>query len=73
MNKIGAQLEDLNASEERKQIAEWLSGADPSTDHNSARKKHEPGTGEWLLNLKDFEEWREGDGSLLWLHSIPGA
>lgn len=73
VNKIGAQLEDLKAREERKQIADWLRGADPSTNHNSARKKHEPGTGEWLLNLKAFEEWREGDGSLLWLHGIPGA
>jgi hypothetical protein len=73
VNKIGTQIEDLKASEERKQIAEWLRGADPSTNHNSARKKHEPGTGDWLLNMKEFEDWRDGDGGVLWLHGIPGA
>ncbi|KAH6869160.1 hypothetical protein B0T10DRAFT_594995 [Thelonectria olida] len=29
-------------------ILDWLSAPDPSINHDEARKKHEPGTGEWL-------------------------
>jgi Cdc6-like AAA superfamily ATPase len=75
ISKIGSQIDDLKIREERKLIAEWLRGADPSTNHNAARKKHEPGTGDWLLNLKDFETWKDGEGrgEILWLYGIPGA
>lgn len=73
ISKIGSQIDDLQIREERRLIAEWLRGADPSTNHNAARKKHEPGTGDWLLNLKDFETWKDGEGGVLWLYGIPGA
>jgi ankyrin repeat domain-containing protein 50 len=73
ISKIGSKIDDLKAREERAKIAEWLRGADPSTNHNSARKKHEPGTGEWLLNLQAFETWRDCEGGILWLSGIPGA
>ncbi|KAK6413718.1 hypothetical protein LTR95_017828, partial [Oleoguttula sp. CCFEE 5521] len=36
-------------AEERRNIAAWLSSADPWTNHESARQLHEPGTGAWLL------------------------
>lgn len=51
-------------------IMQWLSKADPSSNHHSACKKHQPGTGEWLINRTDFEEWKKTPGLLLWLHGI---
>lgn len=73
ISKIGSQIDDLQIREERRLISEWLRGADPSTNHNAARKKHEPGTGDWLLNLKEFGAWKNGEGGILWLYGIPGA
>ncbi|MCJ1345324.1 hypothetical protein MMC31_003531, partial [Peltigera leucophlebia] len=37
------------------------------------RKKHHQGTGGWLINEADFEEWKKTPGSLLWLYGIPGC
>jgi hypothetical protein len=73
VEKISDQVEDLKISGERKEIGAWLAGADPSTNHNAARKAHETGTGDWLLNLEKFKSWRDGEGGILWLHGIPGA
>jgi Cdc6-like AAA superfamily ATPase len=63
----------MKISEERERIVQWLRGVDPSINHNAARRKHEPGTGNWLLNLEGFKQWRDGDSGILWLYGIPGA
>ena len=70
---IETQLDDCKIRDERKWISEWLSGADPSMNHNLARKRCESGTGEWLFDIKEFKEWRYGRGRILWLHGIPGT
>lgn len=75
INKIGSQIDDLRVRDERRAIAEWLQngGADPSTNHNAARKKHAQGTGDWLLNLDTFQNWKDSDSGFLWLNGISGA
>ncbi|KAG8832783.1 hypothetical protein FRC20_007808, partial [Serendipita sp. 405] len=73
VNNVSDQLEDIKLLEYRKEILKWLKGSDPTTNHNTARKKHEPGTGEWLLDSKEFKSWMEEDGKIVWLNGIPGA
>jgi hypothetical protein len=73
VSRIEIEMEDLKILEERKMIGAWLKSVDPSTNHNAARKAHEPGTGDWLLSLEKFKSWRDGEGGILWLHGIPGA
>jgi len=46
---------------------------DPSTNHNEARSKHQPTTGEWFLRSDGFLSWTEGNTVSIWLHGIPGA
>ncbi|KAG8820239.1 hypothetical protein FRC17_010213 [Serendipita sp. 399] len=70
---VSDQLVDMKASEQAKEVLQWLKGADPKTNHNAARKKHEPGTGEWLLDSEQFKTWMGEDGKILWLNGIPGA
>jgi ankyrin repeat domain-containing protein 50 len=70
---IETQLDDWEIHQERNQISLWLSGADPSMNHNLGRKRCEPGTGEWLFDTNEFKEWKDGRGGILWLHGIPGA
>ncbi|KAG8782204.1 hypothetical protein FRC15_007339 [Serendipita sp. 397] len=73
VDNVSNRLEDMKALEYRKEVLQWLKGADPTTNHNTARKKHEPGTGEWLLDSKEFKSWMEEDGKIMWLNGIPGA
>lgn len=48
----------------------WLAKVDPSVNHRSARKKHEPSTGNWLLKSDGFEGWKSKPRSFMWLHGI---
>ncbi|KAJ9220414.1 hypothetical protein DTO169C6_7303 [Paecilomyces variotii] len=44
-----------------------------SKNHNAARAKHEPTTGDWLINSNSFKLWISGKSKLTWLHGIPGS
>jgi ankyrin repeat domain-containing protein 50 len=66
-------LEAARIKDERSKILSWLSGADPSTNYNLARKRHEKGTGEWLLRSKEFQAWEESSSQIMWLRGLPGA
>ncbi|KAG8851937.1 hypothetical protein FRB91_007150 [Serendipita sp. 411] len=70
---VSDQLGDIRTFEYRKEVLRWLKGADPTTNHNAARKKHAHGTGEWLLDSKEFKSGVEDDGKIMWLNGIPGA
>ncbi|KAH8803296.1 hypothetical protein F5884DRAFT_903864 [Xylogone sp. PMI_703] len=54
-------------------ICDWLEAPDPSSSHNSAYQKHQPATGEWLINSSQYEKWKTLAPSFLWLHGIPGC
>ena len=45
----------------------WLSPADPSTNHNIARKVQHNGTAAWLFQGQIIIKWKS-TGSLLWIH-----
>jgi len=60
-------------NERHDKILNWLKSSDPSTNHNAARKKHQPTTGEWFIDSPQFIAWIEGRISSIWLHGIPGA
>ena len=48
-------------------LRSWLSPADPSTNHNIARKVHHNGTAAWLFQGQIIIKWKS-TGSLLWIH-----
>ncbi|KAI9847939.1 MAG: hypothetical protein M1837_001456 [Sclerophora amabilis] len=59
---------EANLDSKRQRILNWLAGTDPSKNHNAAREKHEPTTGDWLTRGSTLEGWRTAPNSLLWLH-----
>ncbi|KAJ9298846.1 hypothetical protein DTO271G3_3088 [Paecilomyces variotii] len=66
-------LQSKQTLDERDSIIPWLSPADVSKNHNAARAKHEPTTGDWLINSNSFKLWVGGESQLTWLHGIPGS
>lgn len=54
-------------------VVTWLSAPDPYINHNDARKRHEPGTGKWLLQCSQYRRWVAETGSRLWLHGKAGC
>lgn len=63
----------VTIDDKTKDILTWLTSNDPSTNHNSARHKHEPTTGTWFVQSKAFLKWTKDTNASLWLTGIPGA
>lgn len=55
------------------EITKWLKPSDPWTNHESARKLHKQGTGEWLLQTKKYQAWKSGEDQCLWLFGGTGC
>src|ERR1700732_4278777 len=60
-------------NQQDKEVLSWLKLSDPLNNHNLARQKHEPTTGNWFLHSDTFKAWLTAPKSLLWVHGIPGS
>jgi hypothetical protein len=60
-------------SEELAKILRWLSAPDPSANHAQAREQHEDGTGDWLFESQEYQDWVSGSSPLFWLHGKAGC
>ncbi len=66
-------VQSLQTSAYLDKIDQWLSAPDPSTNLNTARALHQPGTGQWLLDSDKYRSWKTEQGSFLWLYGMPGC
>jgi hypothetical protein len=57
----------LTGNQLKQLLRAWLSPADPSTNHNIARKAQYKGTAVWLFQGSVIIEWKS-TGSLLWVY-----
>ena len=70
------EIKDYQKGEYRTRIIQWLSTVEEGvkwSNHDDARRKHQVGTGEWLIEHPAFKEWKSTKGSVLWLYGIPGC
>jgi hypothetical protein len=77
---VAAQLDELkhDLSEWRQddqysKIMTWVDAPDQTTYHTAACQKHEPGTGQWLLESDTYKTWKTSSGAHLWLHGKAGC
>ena len=61
-------LQDDREALRREKILDWISTLENESKHNAIRMPRVEGTGEWLLNTKEFMTWRMGmkSPSVLW-------
>jgi hypothetical protein len=62
-----SRLNSLTGNQLKQLLRNWLSPADPSTNHNTARKAQHNGTAVWLFQGQIVIQWKS-TGSLLWIH-----
>lgn len=72
MGRVEGWTQQLILSDTQRAISEWLQAPDPSLNHHAARLKHEPGTGEWLLQSNRFQDWLQYEKMFLWIYGLPG-
>jgi hypothetical protein len=63
----------VRKKEEQKLILEWLTPIDYTPQQNDFVKQRQSGTGQWLLDSLDLQEWLQGNKELLFCPGIPGA
>lgn len=64
---------DAQKSDEFRKIVGRLAPSDPGTIHDIARRCHENQTGEWLLKSKQYQSWKTGAASHLWIYGKAGC
>ncbi|KAJ5962647.1 ankyrin [Penicillium viridicatum] len=52
---------------------DWLTRNDYGPQHSDYFKRRQPGTGKWLLESAEYQDWREADRNTLLCTGIPGA
>lgn len=52
---------------------EWLSTDDYGAQHSDVLNNRSEGTGKWLLNSKEYQDWLSGSWQTLFCPGIPGA
>lgn len=77
LNELQTDVTALNQSFEairldgyNERIHRWLLPPDPSSNHNTARRKWQPKTGTWFIDGDSFPGWRIRPNTFLWLHGI---
>lgn len=53
--------------QEREKLVAWLSVPEVSRTQNAAREKRMKGSGAWFLESSTFLNWKNEDGSVIWL------
>lgn len=64
---------DAQQSDEFRKIVAWLAPPDPMTNHAAARQRLESSTGNWLLMSNQYQEWKAGAISHLWMYGKAGC
>ncbi|KAF3104373.1 hypothetical protein TWF102_003015 [Orbilia oligospora] len=59
--------------EENREILDWITPIDDSSRHNDTLNRRQPGTGEWLLNSTEYQNWLNTVKEVLFCPGIPGA
>lgn len=60
-------------ADQYREIVSWLAPPDPWTNHDSARRRHEPDTGQWLLNSAQYCRWKAGSLRHIWMYGKAGC
>ncbi|KAK3314375.1 hypothetical protein B0H66DRAFT_463101, partial [Apodospora peruviana] len=59
--------------EEQKRILEWLTPIDYASQQIDFIRRRQSGTGQWLLQSPEFQDWLRGDRKTLFCPGIPGS
>ncbi|KAK5696353.1 hypothetical protein LTS12_028577, partial [Elasticomyces elasticus] len=72
--RLVREIDNLTRQDDRiSKVASWLSAPDPRSNHYSARGLHEAGTGYWMLQSPQYQQWKDGDVRHLWLCGKVGS
>ncbi|KAI9040290.1 uncharacterized protein KD926_008380 [Aspergillus affinis] len=69
VRQIRSGLKDI----QEKHVLDWITDIDYGPQHYSNLQTHQAGTGQWILESKEYQKWLETSGQVLFCQGIPGA
>jgi hypothetical protein len=72
LDQLHDRQDNREATEKREAILDWLTPIDYAHQQSDFIKRRQAGTGQWLLESTDFQEWMK-TGRTLYCRGIPGA
>ncbi|PON26682.1 hypothetical protein TGAM01_v204183 [Trichoderma gamsii] len=70
--KVTTAVSKLDRKEDL-EILKWITTSEYGSQQSDSLRRRQAGTGEWLLNSKEFQEWCKGSSKTLFCPGIPGA
>ncbi|KAB8212095.1 hypothetical protein BDV34DRAFT_219309 [Aspergillus parasiticus] len=70
---VNKNIETKVLTAEEETILHWVSTADYSKIQNETQQFRSPNTGNWFLTLKQYQDWKDSAGHILWLYGIVGC
>ncbi|CAG9983821.1 unnamed protein product [Clonostachys byssicola] len=73
VSKNVADLRCIQRNQEHQAILDWLTPIEYAPKQNDNLRSREPGTGQWLLDSKEYQAWLKTSKQTLFCPGIPGA
>lgn len=73
LDHLNNRQDDRETTEQGKAILEWLSPIDYAPQQNDFIQRRHAGTGQWLMDSVNYQQWLESDQQILFCPGIPGA
>ena len=73
IHQTSTNIQNLGQRHHHEEVSHWVKAPDVSLNYEKARAQRHPGSGNWYLESRAYEEWRTQSNSLSWLFGIPGC
>ncbi|KFY37326.1 hypothetical protein V494_04800 [Pseudogymnoascus sp. VKM F-4513 (FW-928)] len=73
LGRLNLGQQEQQQNEERQRIIDWLSPVDYATQHSDFMARRREGTGQWLLDSDEFQNWLNQSKQTLFCPGMPGA
>lgn len=67
------QLVQRQDNQDQEVILDWLTPISYGAQQSDILGRRQEGTGQWLLDSPEFQQWLHGDGQMLFCPGMPGA
>ena len=73
IDQLNRRQDEQERHQERRVIMDWLTPIDYFTQQNESISRRQEGTGQWLLNSNEFQQWVNQSKQTLFCPGSPGA
>src|SRR5436305_14989008 len=73
MDRLHERQDNQDRCQEHQVIVDWLTPIDYAPQQSDFISRRHEGTGQWLLNSNEFEEWVNRNKRTLFCSGMPGA